>query len=107
MSYVWAPYLFFSGIGSIIFGAFGAFAQRSVKRFLAFTSMNNFGFILILISLLQLNSFQYALLFLNSYVVGTTLLIFIINFCKPVTTFRKFYSFSDLATVAALYPLIG
>ncbi len=43
----WRQVVIFAALASIIFGAFGAIGQRNLKRLLAYSSINNVGFILI------------------------------------------------------------
>jgi NADH-quinone oxidoreductase subunit N len=47
LHFVWVPFIWFSSISSIAIGCFGAFVQKKLKRFLAFTSINQMGFLLI------------------------------------------------------------
>ncbi len=44
---VWRQIVIFAALASIIIGALGAIGQKNVKRLLAFSSINNVGFILI------------------------------------------------------------
>jgi NADH-quinone oxidoreductase subunit N len=43
----WRQVVIFAALASIIFGAFGAIGQQNLKRLLAYSSINNVGFILI------------------------------------------------------------
>jgi len=43
----WQPILIFIALGSIIIGAAGAIGQQNIKRLLAYSSINNVGFLLI------------------------------------------------------------
>nr|BBQ05340.2 NADH dehydrogenase subunit 2 [Hemiarma marina] len=43
---VWGPLLFVSAAGSLLVGAFGAMAQRNLKRLLAYSTIGHMGFIL-------------------------------------------------------------
>ncbi|PLK25811.1 NADH-quinone oxidoreductase subunit NuoN [Novosphingobium sp. TH158] len=43
----WRPIVIFAALASIIWGAFGAIGQQNIKRLLAFSSINNVGFMLI------------------------------------------------------------
>jgi NADH:ubiquinone oxidoreductase subunit 2 (subunit N) len=74
--------LFFSGIGSIFVGTFGAFYQNRLKRFLAFTSMSQIGLSLISLSCINLNPFlsiSFAIFNFLLYIF-TTLIFFIVIF---------------------------
>ena len=43
----WQPIVIFAALASIVIGALGAIGQRNVKRLLAYSAINNVGFILI------------------------------------------------------------
>jgi NADH-quinone oxidoreductase subunit N len=43
----WQPIVIFAALASIFLGAVGAIGQRSIKRLLAYSSINNVGFLLI------------------------------------------------------------
>ncbi len=43
----WRPVVIFAALASIVVGALGAIGQRNIKRLLAYSSINNVGFILI------------------------------------------------------------
>jgi len=43
----WYWFLIISAIGSFLFGSFGAYSQKNIKRFFAYTSLNQLGFILL------------------------------------------------------------
>ncbi|WP_336145693.1 proton-conducting transporter membrane subunit, partial [Klebsiella pneumoniae] len=43
----WQQIVIFAAIASIVIGALGAIGQRNIKRLLAYSSINNVGFILI------------------------------------------------------------
>jgi NADH-quinone oxidoreductase subunit N len=43
----WQPIIIFAALASIVVGALGAIGQRNIKRLLAYSAINNIGFILI------------------------------------------------------------
>jgi NADH-quinone oxidoreductase subunit N len=43
----WQPIVIFAALASIVIGALGAIGQRNIKRLLAYSAINNVGFILI------------------------------------------------------------
>jgi NADH-quinone oxidoreductase subunit N len=43
----WQPIVIFAALASIVVGALGAIGQRNIKRLLAYSAINNVGFILI------------------------------------------------------------
>ena len=81
-NYIWSQILFFSGLGSIIVGTFGAFYQNRLKRFLAFTSMSQIGLSLISLSCINLNPFLSIAFSIFNFIlyIFTTLIFFIIIF---------------------------
>jgi NADH-quinone oxidoreductase subunit N len=66
---VWQPIFLFSGLGSIAIGSLGAVIQRRVKRFLAFTSVNQVGFLLLGLSTNTVLGVTSSILFLFVYLV--------------------------------------
>gem|GEM_PF-3897370 len=68
------------GFVSVLFGAFGALVQSTLKRFLAFSSLNQMGYILLLFSVQELDSFLLAIGFFMMYVGSTAVLV--LNFAE-------------------------
>ena len=89
-------FLFF-GLFCVFIGALGALRQVSLKRFLAYSSINNFGFILIAASLnsvLGLSfSFFYFLVYLLSFITLSSLVIFWGFGYNASYFFEKFYGY--------------
>lgn len=42
-AHIWQPLILFAAFGSIIWGCFGALIQTNIRRFLAYTTINNIG----------------------------------------------------------------
>jgi NADH:ubiquinone oxidoreductase subunit 2 (subunit N) len=58
LSFFWQPYILFSACGSMIFGAFFAANELKIKKFLAYSSINQFGFVLINFVAISVNHAQ-------------------------------------------------
>ena len=78
--------LMFSGILSILLGAFFAIRQKRLKRFILFSSIAQIGFIVSALSLISLNSITSIYFFLFIYVL-TSILVW--------THVSLFYSFKE------------
>jgi len=61
--------------GSLIVGALGAFAETRFKRFIAYSSINQIGFLLMGLTTANIAGYQSALLFLIIYII-TNLALF-------------------------------
>lgn len=66
--------LLFFGLGSLIVGAFGALTERVFKKFVAYSSINQIGFLLIGLSTGQITGLQTVLLFFLIYILTTVVL---------------------------------
>ncbi len=75
--FIWYFLLLFSGFGSIIFGALGALAQKKLKRFLAFTSVNQIGYVLLGFSAGTFNALYISFIYLFFYIVAMLIFFFI------------------------------
>ena len=65
------PILGICCVSSLILGSFNAFQQKNIKRFLAFSSVNHFGFILIGLVLGTELSIKASFLYLSFYILLT------------------------------------
>lgn len=61
------PFLWISAVGSILYGSLGALIQVKIKRFLAYTSIAQSGYIMVGLACNSLNGSISALLFLLMY----------------------------------------
>lgn len=86
-------------IGSIIYGTFGAMQTKEIKRFIAYSSMNQMGFIILGVLSFSVHSFASAMFFLIIYVVSN---IGFIVFCIEVSyvKFYKTYMKTDFKKIA-------
>lgn len=67
----WQPFITIASLGSIIWGCFGAFYEKKIKRFLAYTSINQIGFLLLGLACGTLEGYQTTLLYLHLYALMT------------------------------------
>ena len=65
----WVPMLVIFAAGSLIMGALGAFAETRFKRFIAYSSINQIGFLLLGLTTANISGYQSSILFLLIYVI--------------------------------------
>lgn len=66
----WSPLLIFLAVGSMLAGALGALTERKIKKFLAYSSINQVGFLLLgLAATNKIEGIQATLFFLIIYVI--------------------------------------
>lgn len=63
------PLLICSAVGSLVVGCFGALVQKKIKRFIAYTSINQMGFLLLGFSYNTINGFSATVLHMIIYLV--------------------------------------
>lgn len=66
---LWQSFFLISGSGSILIGCLGALLQKKIKRFLAYTSINQIGFLLLGLSTNNLSGISSSLMFLMIYII--------------------------------------
>ena len=72
LKFLWQPIFVYSSYGSILLGCLGALKQRHLKRFLAYTSINQVGFLLAgLCCISSYDSFLILLYYLCIFIVLT------------------------------------
>jgi len=67
-STLWTPMLVIFAAGSLIVGALGAFAETRFKRFIAYSSINQIGFLLMGLTTANVAGYQSSILFLIIYI---------------------------------------
>jgi NADH-quinone oxidoreductase subunit N len=96
---------------SIVVGCFGALIQTSVRRFLAYTSINQGGFLLIGLITGSLAGLQAALLYTTVYLIS--LLLFIIAILESklpsdnILDIRKMPPMYRIGLVLSLFSMAG
>ena len=93
------------GIISIIIGTFGALSQISVKRLLAFSSLNYFGYILLSFIGFTVKSFIICILYFFMYVLVSFYIWFIILYLEKVL--KRNILLVDLVILRDHYPILA
>jgi NADH-quinone oxidoreductase subunit N len=124
LSFIWQPLVVLSAVASLIWGCFAAFFELKTKRFLAYASINQMGFLLIGIASGTIEGYRATLIYLFFYVAIN--LIFLIVFLNTrrsdglsliyLTDFRRlaetnwsatFFVALALFSIAGIPPLAG
>jgi len=84
------------GISSIIIGCLGALDQYRIKKFLAYTSINQIGFLILSISLNNLQTLSSSFLFLFIYLIMNIIFFSLILNIEHLTTNFKIIFLTDL-----------
>ena len=99
--YVYQPLLLISSLGSLIVGIFGAVKQVRIKRFLAYTSISQVGFILLGVSCGSVGGLVASIVYLFIYTISSLVLFSIflniqhISNEKPILYLCELYFFSS------------
>jgi len=101
----WQPILLLSGFLSLLIGAFGALAQKKLKRMLAFSSVGHVGYLLIGLSCGTVEGFQASFLYLSLYIV-MILTMFAVVLSLWHSAGRVTY-LSDLSCLAHTNPVLA
>jgi NADH-quinone oxidoreductase subunit N len=96
-----------SAVGSIIIGCFGAMLQRRIKRFLAYTSINQVGFLLLGISMCDIHGISSSILFLIIYLIMTILFFILVLNVRHFTANVQLLYLNDLYSLAQYNLLFG
>ena len=102
----WQQIVIFAAIASIVIGALGAIGQQNIKRLLAYSSINNVGFILIGLAVATPAGASAMLTYMAIYVVMTIASFVVVLMLRdeqgePVETF------ADIAGLSRNRPLIA
>lgn len=74
---VWSGILFITGVASLVYGCLGALRQVRIKRFIAFTTINQAGFLVVGTAIGSFDAIVVTLVYLIVYSL-TTLLLFML-----------------------------
>jgi len=105
--HIWQPIFMISAVGSIIIGCFGAMLQRRIKRFLAYTSINQVGFLLLGISMCDIHGISSSILFLIIYLIMTILFFILVLNVRHFTANVQLLYLNDLYSLAQYNLLFG
>lgn len=107
--YFWRIFLVFSSFGSAFVSFLGAFRQNNLKRWLAYSTINQLGFILLaLVSYDSFFGFRAIFFYILSYLASVTILFSIVSYAFNInsgelTTVSDLVSFCRVRSVEALY----
>ena len=96
---VWQFLFLASGCGSIIIGCFGAILQKRIKRFLAYTSINQIGFLILGIATNNINGLSSSIMFLFIYVIMSIIFFGILLNIKHFTKNFQIIFLTDLYSI--------
>jgi len=96
LAFYWQPYLLFAACGSMILGSMFAANELKIKKFLAYSSINQFGFVLINFvnsNVVPAQSVLSSFFFVLIYLVMNVMLLMILN-----STFGYTHDLSSVVT---------
>lgn len=102
----WQQIVMFTALASIIFGALGAIGQENLKRLLAYSSINNIGFILLGLAVANVDGASAMLVYLFIYVamsVGSFVALLMLR-AEDGTLFE---TFADIRGLSVTRPAIA
>jgi NADH-quinone oxidoreductase subunit N len=103
-------------LGSLTWGCLAAIYERKFKRFIAYTSINQIGFLLLglVINTPNTDGFKYTFLYLIAYAVMSFTMLLIFLQARPtpmyLTDFNALYRYSPflgLVLVVVLFAMAG
>lgn len=94
--FIFQGILSFCSLGSMVVGALGAIKQVRIKRFIAYTSINQVGFILLGISSCNFKGLIASLMYIFLYAVMSFIFFSIILNSQHIVTKRNMIYLSDL-----------
>lgn len=117
--YIWSFIVWFSSIFSMVWGCFGALVEKNFKKFVAFSSINQMGFLLIGVATGTFEGIRASLIYLLIYVIMNlgVFLVFLNTYEKNtgrniayLTDFSYFARnnwFYSIALVVILFSMAG
>lgn len=102
----WQQIVMFAALASIVFGALGALGQENLKRLLAYSSINNIGFIMLGLAVATADGASAMLVYLFIY-VAMSLGSFVALLMLRDDEGNLFETFSDISGLAVTRPAIA
>ena len=102
----WQQIVIFAAIASIVIGALGAIGQRNIKRLLAYSSINNVGFILIGLAIATQQGASGMLTYLAIYVVMTVASFVVVLLLRDAEG-NPVEDLADVAGLSRTQPLLA
>lgn len=107
ISEYWTTLLFVAGISSLIIGCLGGLYQNKLKRLLAYSTINNVGFILLGLALNTKEGIELALFYVSIYIIlNIGIFAIIILFIRNKTNKELIY-IRELVEVLLTHPILG
>ena len=107
---VFIIFSFIIGFFSIVIGSFGNLRQKKFKTFMAYSSINHMGFVLLAFSTGTHLGFEFSIFYLIIYMITNTVIWFsVLPLIKINTVYKLKYSnnFSDLILLYKTQPVIA
>lgn len=102
----WQQIVMFAALASIIFGALGAIGQENLKRLLAYSSINNVGFILLGLAVANVDGASAMLVYLFVY-VAMSLGAFVALLMLTGEDGELYETFSDIRGLSVTSPVVA
>ena len=102
----WQQIVMFTALASIIFGALGAIGQENLKRLLAYSSINNIGFILLGLAVANPSGASAVLVYLFIY-VAMSIGSFVALLMLRAEDGALFETFADIRGLSVTQPAIA
>ena len=102
----WQQIVIFAALASIIFGAFGAIGQTNIKRLMAYSSINNIGFLLIGLATLTEKGASAMLVYIAIYIAMTVGGFLAVIMLKDADGNQR-ESLSDIAGLSRTRPVLA
>jgi proton-translocating NADH-quinone oxidoreductase chain N len=103
----WQSLLVFCSVCSLLIGAFGAMAQKKIKRLLVYSSIGHVGYLLIGLCCGTVESLQAVLLYLVVYTLMTLNMFAAILSCTEHTGVHRIKYIQDLGLLAQTNPVLA
>lgn len=97
--------MLFSSIGSILTGALGAIYQINIKKFIAYASLNQTGFILLGLTTGNVYGLKASMIFLLIYCIMNIIFFCIILNTINLVTGKNVYYFNDITGITYYNPI--
>ncbi len=102
----WQQVVIFAALASIVVGALGAIGQKNIKRLLAYSSINNVGFILVGLAAANVSGASAMLIYLAFY-VAMTVGSFVVVLMMRDENGEPVEGIGDLAGLSTTRPLMA
>jgi proton-translocating NADH-quinone oxidoreductase chain N len=100
-------FILICALSSVVVGVFGALFQKKIKRFLAYSSISHFGFILLGICCGSLEGIFASLFYIIIYTFTMIVVFSILLTIRVKKTFKKFKYLSDFSSIFYLNNFVG